>query len=200
MRSIQLKAWWLAALVVVVTSCKSDSLEPDGGAVASIVVAPPKATVAVGATAPLTAEVLDASGNALAGRKIAWVSANRAVATVSGTGVVTGVAIGTVQIAASAEGKSAIAEVTVNPTPVASVRLSPTSRDLLVGQTPQLSAQPLDAQGNALDGRPVTFTTSNASVATVNSVGLVTALAAGSAIITATAEAMSSVATFTVTS
>jgi uncharacterized protein YjdB len=200
MRSIQLKTRWLAALVVAVISCTSDSTEPDGGAVASVVIAPPKATVAVGSTAPLTAEVLDASGNALAGRKIVWVSANPAVATVSNTGVVTGVATGVVHIAASAEGKSAIAEVTVNPTPVASVRLSPTSRDLLVGQTLQLSAQPLDAQGNSLDGRPVTFATSNPSVATVNASGLVTALAAGSAIITATAEGKNSVATINVAS
>ena len=140
MRSIQLKAWWLGALVAAAMSCKGDSLEPDAGAVASVVIAPSKATVAVGATAPLTAEVLDASGKALAGRKIAWVSADRTVATVSNTGVVTGVATGVVHIAASAEGKSAIAEVTVNPTPVASVRLSPTSRDLLIGQTLQLSA------------------------------------------------------------
>ena len=199
MQSIRSKAWWLAALVVAAMSCKSDSLEPDGGAVASVVIAPSKATVAVGATAPLTAEVLDASGRALTGRKIAWVSSDRAVATVTGDGVVAGVTIGTVQIAASAEGKSAIAEVTVNPTPVSSVRLSPSTRDLLVGQTLQLSAQPLDAQGNSLDGRPVTFTTSNAAVATVNASGLVTTLAAGSAIITATAEGKSSVATITVT-
>ena len=200
MRSLQSKTWWLAAFVVAALSCKSDSLEPDGGAVASVVIAPSKATVAVGSTAPLTAEALDASGKALAGVKIAWATGKPAVATVSSTGVVTGVATGTVQIAASAQGKSAIAEVSVVPTPVASVMLTPTTRDLLVGQTMQLSAQPLDAQGNALDGRPVTFTTSNSTVATVNSAGLVTALASGSSIITATAEGKNSVATVTVTS
>jgi uncharacterized protein YjdB len=190
----------VAALIVAALSCKSDSLEPDGGSVASVVVTPNKATVAVGANVTLTAEVLDASGKAIKGRKIAWATADPATATVSGGGVVNGVKVGTVQIAASAEGKSAIAEITVNPTPVASVRLSPTSRDLQVGQTVQLAADALDAQGNVLPNRPVTFTSSNATVASVNTVGLVTALAPGSAIITGASEGKTAVATVTVTS
>ncbi|HUQ80387.1 MAG TPA: Ig-like domain-containing protein [Gemmatimonadaceae bacterium] len=199
MLSIKSKRRWIVALTAATLSCKSDSLDPVGGAVASVVIAPTTATVAVGASAPLRAEALDAGGKALAGRRMVWASSNRAIATVSNDGVVTGVAIGTVQIAASTEGKSAVAAVTVNPTPVASVRLTPTSRDLLVGQTVPLSAQALDASGNVLDGRPVTFTTSNATVASVSASGVVTALAPGSAIITAASEGRSSVATITVT-
>ena len=200
MRFSKSKAWWLAALLFAGASCKSDSLDPDGGTVASVVITPQTATVAVGASVPLTAEVLDASGKALAGRKVVWATKDPTVATVSGTGVVTGVKVGGVQIAASTEGKSAIAEVTVNPTPVASVRLTPTSRDLLVGQTVALTAETLDAQGNVLPSRPVTFTTSNATVASVSTAGVVTALAPGSAIITAASEGKSAVATITVTS
>ena len=200
MRSQQSKATWLALLLVLAIACKSDSLDPGGGTVASVVVAPQTATVAVGSSVPLTAEVLDASGRAVTGRKVAWASGDPTIATVSGTGVVTGVKVGSVQIAASVEGKSAIAEVTVNPTPVASVRLTPTTRDLFVGQTVQLSAQTLDSQGNVLPNRPVTFTTSNATVASVSTAGVVTALAPGSAIITAASEGKTAVATVTVTS
>jgi len=199
MKCRQLKTWWLAAIVVAATSCNSDSLDPDHGSVVSVVIAPPTATVAVGASVPLTAEVLDASGKKVEGMKVVWASGDAKIATVSGNGTVTGVAVGTVQIAATAQGKTAIAEVTVNPTPVASVRLSPTSRDLLVGQTVQIAAQTLDAQGNVLAGRPVTFTTSNPTVASVNNTGLVTALAPGSAIITGASEGKSAVATVTVT-
>jgi trimeric autotransporter adhesin len=198
MRLTQSKKRWLAALIIAALSCKSDSLEPGNGAVASVVISPPTATVAVGASVPLTAEVLDASGNVLEEHRVVWATSDAAIATVSGEGVVTGVKIGAVQIAASAQGKSAVAEVTVNPTPVASVRLSPTSRDLLVGQTVQLTAEPLDGQGVVLPARPVTFTTSNATVATVSSTGLVTALAAGGTIITAASEGRTAVATITV--
>ena len=195
----QSKAAWLAALVALATACKSDSLDPEGGAVASVVITPDRATVAVGASAPLSAEALDATGKALTGRKIVWATSDAKIATVSGSGAVSGVAVGSVQIAASAEGKTAVAEVTVVPTPVTSVRLTPGNRDLQVGQTVQLVAEPLDAQGTVLTGRPVAFTTSNAAVATVSTTGLVTALAAGSAIITAASEGKSAVATVTVT-
>jgi uncharacterized protein YjdB len=200
MRYRESKRWWLAVLVAAATSCKSDSLDPDRGAVASVVIAPPTATVAVGASVPLTAEALDAAGQKIDGLKLVWASGDTKIATVSSSGMVTGVAVGGVQIAATAQGKTAIAEVTVNPTPVAGVRLSPTSRDLLVGQTVQISAQAVDAQGNVLPGRPVTFTTSNATVASVNASGLVTALAAGSAIITGASEGKTAVSTITVTS
>ena len=190
-------AAWIG-LLAAVTACKSDSLDPDGGAVASVVITPSTATVAVGANVPLKAEVLDGSGAAIAGGKVVWATSDATVATVSSAGVVTGVKVGSVQIAASAQGKSAVAQITVNPTPVATVRLSPTARDLLVGQTVQLVAEPLDANGAVLAGRPVTFTTSNATVASVSTAGLVTALAAGSSIITAASEGKTAVATITV--
>ena len=206
MRFTQSKVRWLttnavcAACIVAATSCKNDSLEPAGGSVASVVITPPTATVSVGANVSLTAEALDASGKALPGVKIVWATADSKIATVSGSGGVTGVGAGLVHIAASAVGKSAIAEITVVPTPVATVRLSPGNRDLLVGQTAQLSAQTLDAQGNVLTARPVTFSTSNATVATVSNAGLVTALAPGSAIITAASEGKTASSSITVSS
>ena len=200
MRFSQSSARWLAAIVVGAISCKGDSLEPSAGDVASVVITPPTATVAVGASVTLSAEVLDAAGKTLTGIKVVWASADPAVATVSNSGVVTGVAVGVVHIAASAVGKSAIAEVTVNPTPVATVRLTPPSQDLLVGQTVQLGAETLDADGNVLPGRPVSFTTSNPTVATVSNTGLVTALVPGSAIITAASEGKSAPSSITVNS
>jgi trimeric autotransporter adhesin len=201
MRFSQPGARWLAAAIVAAISCKGDSLEPSGGGdVASVEITPPTATVAVGANVTLAAEVLDGAGKTLTGIKVVWASADPAIATVSNSGVVTGVATGVVHIAASAVGKSAIAEVTVNPTPVATVRLTPSSQDLLVGQTVQIGAEALDEQGNVLPGRPVTFTTSNPAVATVNNAGLVTALAPGSAIITGASEGKSAPSSITVSS
>ena len=194
-QSIRTAAW--LGLLAAVTACKNDSLDP-GGAAASVVITPSTATVAVGANAPLKAEVLDAAGAVIAGTKLVWATEDAAIATVSQSGVVTGVKVGSVQIAASAQGKSAIAQITVNPTPVASVRLSPTSRDLLVGQTVQLVADALDANNAVLTGRPITFTSSNATVASVSAAGVVTALAAGSTIITAASEGKTAVATITV--
>ena len=136
----------------------------------------------------------------MTGIKVVWASADPSVATVSSSGVVTAVGVGVVHVAASAVGKSAIAEVTVNPTPVATVRLTPSNRELFVGQSVQLVAEALDAQGNVLTGRPVTFTTSNAAVATVSATGSVTALTPGSAIITGASEGKTASSSITVSS
>src|SRR5687768_4352009 len=198
MKSRQIMRAAALAFIAAAASCKNDSLDPDGGLVASVVITPSTATVAVGASVPLTAEVLDAAGAVVPGRKVVWVSSDAAIASVSSNGEVTGRAIGEVQIAASAEGKNAIAQITVNPTPVATVRLAPTTGDLLVGQTVQLVAEPLDVDGAVLPGRPIIFSSSNETVATVSSAGLITALAPGSAIITAASEGKTAIATITV--
>ncbi|HQK38068.1 MAG TPA: Ig-like domain-containing protein, partial [Bacteroidales bacterium] len=80
--------------------------------------------------------------------------------------------------------------------PVTGVTVSPTSLSLTVGQTGQLTAtvQPSDATN-----KNVSWSSSNTSVATVNSSGLVTAIAAGSATITVTTQDGGKTATCAVT-
>src|SRR5690349_25048248 len=97
-----------AAAALTVVGCKSDELVHSGAPVASVRVAPPAASVIVGATVTLTASAYDASGNVLAGRKVFWAVADPNFASVSATGVVTGRYVGTVPVAASVEGKSAV--------------------------------------------------------------------------------------------
>jgi len=82
---------------------------------------------------------------------------------------------------------------------VASVAVSPPSGSVAVDETIQLTATTRDAQGNALTGRTVTWASSNTSVATVSSRGVVTGRAAGSATITATSEGRSGSANVTAT-
>jgi uncharacterized protein YjdB len=155
--------------------------------------------VTVGQTTTLTAQTLDANGNALSGRAITWVSSSAAIATVSPTGVVTGVAPGTATITATSEGKSGTATVTVTPVPVASVTVAPTTLPLQVGQTGTLTATTRDASNNVLTGRTITWASGNQGVATVAPNGIVTAVAPGNATITATSEGKSGTATVTVT-
>src|SRR3989442_8649020 len=74
------------------------------------------------------------------------------------------------------------------PVAVASVAVSPASAALQVGQTVQLAATPQDTSGTPLAGRVVTWASSNTGVSPVTASGLVTAVAVGSATITATSE------------
>jgi hypothetical protein len=83
--------------------------------VASVEIAPATATVSAGSTVQLTATPEDAAGQPLAGRTVTWITDNAQVATVSGTGLVTGVAAGAATITATSEGQSGTASVTVTP-------------------------------------------------------------------------------------
>lgn len=170
-------------------------------AVASVSVSPNATTVQVGNTAQLSATTRDASGNVLSGRSISWSSSNTNAATVSASGVVAGVAAGTSTITATSEGKSGSSAATITaapPAPVATVTIAPSSATVTVGGTQQLTATLRDASGNVLSGRTIAWTSSNTGVATVSSSGLVSALTAGSATITATSESRSGTAAVTV--
>jgi alpha-tubulin suppressor-like RCC1 family protein len=71
------------------------------------------------------------------------------------------------------------------------IDVSPPLATLGPGQTAQLAATATDAHGEPVADRPVTWSSSDPSVATVDASGLVTAVALGSVVITATADAMS---------
>jgi uncharacterized protein YjdB len=168
--------------------------------VASIVVSPASVSVSVGSTLQLTALAKDAGGSALPGRTVTWTTSSSAVATVSPSGLVSGVAVGSATITATSEGKSATAAVSVTNLPVASVTVSPSPASVYVGATARLVATLKDANGNPLSGRAVAWTTSNGAVASVDSTGLVTGIALGTTIITATSEGQAGSATVTVSS
>jgi uncharacterized protein YjdB len=81
--------------------------------VATVTVAPSPASVGVGQTVQLTATMRDANNNVLTGRTVTWGSSNTGIATVSSSGVVTGVAVGSATITATSETKSGTASVNV---------------------------------------------------------------------------------------
>src|SRR5438093_458731 len=167
--------------------------------VASVAVSPTSASVSVGQTVQLAATPKDANGNPLTGRTVTWSSGNTAVATVSASGLVTGVSAGAATITATSEGQSSTAAITVTSIPVAAVTVSPASASVSVSQTVQLTATPKDANGNPLSGRTIAWGSSNTAAATVNTSGRVTGVAAGSATITATSEGKSGTAAINVT-
>jgi hypothetical protein len=77
---------------------------------------------------------------------------------------------------------------TSQPRPVASVTISGTVGQPVPGDETQLVATLRDAAGVELTGRTITWSSSSEGVATVTQSGLVTAVAPGSATITATSE------------
>lgn len=188
-----------AALVsLVVLSCGGDG---DGGVgpapVATVEISPAEATLGPSETVQLAATAKDAGGTVLSDHDAEWSTSEAAVATVSETGMVTGVADGEAVITAVIEGKSGSAAITVQSA-IASVEVTPPSGSILIGENLQLAATARDATGNPLSNRAVTWSSEPASVASVNSSGLVTGVQPGTATITASAEGKSGTATITV--
>jgi len=171
----------------------------DPAAVASVTVSPAAASVQGGATVQLGDVTKDSAGNLLTGRTVSWMISNAAVATVSASGLVTGVAAGSATITATSEGKSGTSTITVTNIPVASMIVTPAIASLLMGATVQLTATPKDALGNPLSGRVVTWASTAPGVAAVSGTGLVTGLGIGGVTITATSEGQSGSAAVTVT-
>lgn len=157
-------------------------------------------TIQVGQSATATASGTDQNGSSISVGTVTWSSSSSAVATISGTGAITAVAVGQTTITATSGSKSGQATLTVIPVPVATVTVSPATVSLQVGATQQLTAVTLDASNAALTGRTVTWSSSDGSKASVSSSGLVTAVAAGSATITAASEGKSGTSLVTVTS
>jgi uncharacterized protein YjdB len=83
--------------------------------VAAVTVSAPLKNVDVGNTLQLTAVAYDQTGAQLVGVAFQWVSSDKTIATVSNTGVVTGVAVGSARISAMAGAASGSADVTVGP-------------------------------------------------------------------------------------
>lgn len=162
------------------------------GPVATVIIAPANPTVQAGGTVSLSASAKDMAGNVVTGRPVVWSTSDPARATVSGTGVVTGVSAGMVTITASVDGKNATTAVAVTQVPVVTLSVSPNPVSLEVGGTQQLTAVARDANGNVLTGRPVAWSSSNSEIATVSSAGVVMGVAAGGPVtVTAVSEGKS---------
>ncbi|HEX6024448.1 MAG TPA: Ig-like domain-containing protein [Solirubrobacter sp.] len=166
--------------------------------VATIAVTPANGSAVLGQTAQLEAVARDAAGATIAGKTFEWRTSDPTIATVSATGLVTTAAVGKTIISASTDGITGSTEFTVTTVPVTSVTVQPGSVQLTVGGTTQLVVSGSDAAGKSIATRTVQWSSDKPAVATVSSAGLVTAVGAGSATITATVDGVSGVAQVTV--
>ncbi|MBC7894573.1 MAG: Ig domain-containing protein, partial [Cytophagaceae bacterium] len=158
--------------------------------VASVSVTPTGTTIMEGQGQQLTATALDASGKTVPGKVATWTSSDAAVATVSASGMLSGVQAGKVTITATIDGIAGTAPYTVTIIPVHAVTVTPANATILTTQTVALSATLTGPNGQTLPptGRTLTWTSSNSSIATVSSSGVVSGVAAGTTTISLTVE------------
>lgn len=147
----------------------------------------------VGQSAAARVDAIDQKGRVMTVGITAWTSSQPLIATISADGIITARSSGFTTVSARVGLVQAQATVSVTPlppgpVPVAMVLVSPSSASLRVAQSLQIVATLTDFASNTLVDRVVSWTTSDATIATVSPLGVVTALAAGTAIIEATSE------------
>ena len=134
--------------------------------------------IEVGESVQLTPTVLPANAE----YTLTWSISDKYVATISQDGLLTGKSAGAADLKVKADnGVYAMLRVVVSEPKPESVSVSPSSVTLTVGQSRYLTATVYPSNASQL----VTWTSSNANIASISSSGKVTAVNAGTAIITA---------------
>ncbi|MEO5509063.1 MAG: Ig-like domain-containing protein, partial [Longimicrobiales bacterium] len=144
----------------------------------------------IGAVTQLVATIRDARGAAIVGAGVNFTVANPLVLAHRGAGIFEAVGTGVTTVTAFASADPSVSvtiPVTVQPRP-ARVLVTPASSVLDArGASVQLTAVVQDASGSDIPSAPVSWTTTDASVATVDASGRVTGVNDGLVTITATA-------------
>ena len=193
-----------AVLAVCLVACQADRSVSDPSSLADGPASLPSTLIAKSPPAGSSTDLFVGDSVQLAftlstkhSRSVSWTSSNSAVMTVNGKGLAVAVAEGSATITGSnANGSQVwtfnatrrIASVTVNPNPVS----------LLVGANVQLAVTLKAADGTILTGRPVSYQSSNNTVASVSSGGLVSGVNAGNTSIVVSAGTTGNIVTATV--
>ena len=156
--------------------------------VTSITASPTSATLPSGDTQQIAVTAYYSDGTSHTVSNSTFSSDTPSVATVSDTGLVTAVASsGTATITASEGGQTATVVITVAAPTLESLAVTPSTASVVASQTQQFMATATYSDGSTPDEtNSATWTSSDNTVATVDSTGLVTTLAAGTVTITAT--------------
>jgi len=146
-----------------------------------VLVSPAAPTIAPGQSLALDVEMQDASGRDVTGQPEVWGSSDSSIATVSSTGVVTAVAIGNAKIYVASGLQKAYADVSVSTAPPTPhwVSLSPATAQLSVHSILPLFATVTDASNHVVTDVPITWTSSNSALATVDASGNILGVAPG---------------------
>lgn len=204
MRTIQAGRSSCINLVLILTfalfSTACGNFFVSGNALNSMTLTPTSIFLKVGETKQFTANGKTVNGDSkdvTASAK--WTTSSATVASAS-AGLVTALAAGNATITASQDGVSATSGVIVNDQALTSITITPTSPIVATGSTTQLTATGTFEDNSQKDlTKQVAWSSSDTTLATVNSNGVVTGVAFGSPTITASVTTTSTTITKEIT-
>jgi len=167
----------------------------------SIAVTPSTGTIPNGTTQQFTATGTYSDGSTQNLTSTAtWSSSLTTVATIAASGLATGMGVGSSTISATSGSISGTANLTVSQAILVSIAVTPANSSFALGTTLQMTATGTYSDGSTLNlTASASWSSANSSVATVNSAGVASGVAVGSASITATSGTISGSTTVTVT-
>lgn len=165
------------AMLALAISCRGFFVNPT---ISSLAVGPAAPTIETGTTnntVQMTVFGTNSDGSTESSPSVSWTATPTSAATISTTGLVTSVAVGTATVTAASNQNPSItgtATVTVTVGCIESITLTPTSGSVSsnIGSTVQLDASAITCNGSTDVTDVATWTSSNTSLATV-SAGLV---------------------------
>jgi trimeric autotransporter adhesin len=180
-----------STITAIYEGMSGTSLLTVAASVQSLAVTPVNPTTALGIPVTFVATaILSNNATLVVTGSAAWVSSDPTLAPVTAAGVATPVVAGSATITATYLGKSGTSKLTVSSATLSSIAITPSPVSLAAGASQQLTAtgtysdsstRDLTAVATWLSSAPAVANVSNAT----NSRGLVTALATGSANVTA---------------
>jgi uncharacterized protein YjdB len=191
------------ALLLASTGCGGTaSSPPSQKTLTAIAASPATANLLVGATEQFSATgtFSDGSSQDVTASAI-WTDASGKVAKITSSGVATALAAGSTTITATMGGLSGSASITVSAPAktLTAIAVTPATASILAGATQQFTATATYSDSSTADvSSSAAWTSSNAATAKINPAGLASALAAGSATITAVLNGVTGSATLAV--
>lgn len=121
-----MKRFILSATIIALAACKDSPVQPPDQTPAVVAITTPQTILVVGSSVTLTATVYDQTGKKINNAAVQWRSLTPTIATVTQSGVVTGVAPGQATIEAEFSGRTGSVTLTVDPDPCTNpIALSP---------------------------------------------------------------------------
>lgn len=170
-------------------------------ALSSITVSPAAFSIASGQNKQLSATGFYVNGTSQdVTSQVTWTSLNTASATVSSSGLVSGVSAGSANITANIGSISGTAVATVTTAQLQTIVITPVTASIATGQTQQYMANGIFSDGSQTDiTNAVTWNSSDTTIATVNAAGLATGVNAGTASIGASSGSVTAATSATLT-
>lgn len=178
----------LTLVVVSVLIVQVAAFAQQAGAVASVEVTASAKEADVGQTVKLAVVARDATGKVVNEAPSTYFAGPFDAAVADDKGVVK--LVGPGEVIAGAQfmnGKSGFTTIRVRTAGVKSIEISSIKDPLIAGSVIQLEATTRTSSGHPRKGVPVSWTSENAAIATVDAAGVVTAVAPGKAVIRASA-------------